>query len=214
LLVLVGAVIATYVGVVRRRPPAWMFALLLAGILPLSENLLLAQHAATYHFDRLKALVPIALVSSLLIAMLPSPVRQRAVVGWFAVLTLNLTWTVAHARQNRSMDVAQSVGPSMASNTVLLAHVHDITRPCAVFATNAEPRAWVELSLGANTYGGVPSADSVQRLVAARGGCQGIYMVMARAPGAAVYIWRRAIVFDATTGVVDTLEWSDSKAAQ
>jgi hypothetical protein len=202
-LIFVGAVVATYAVVVRRRLPGWMAALLLAAILPLSENLLLAQHATTYHYDRLKALVPLIGASAFLIGMLPVHLRQRALFTWLAVLA----WNVDHLKRSRSIAVA----PSMAINSSLLRRVHDVARPCALLATDTYPRGWVELSLAGNTYEAIPSADSVRSLVAARGACQGLYLVAARAPGEAMYVWRRAIVYEPTTGDLDTLDWSAPK---
>jgi hypothetical protein len=180
-----------------------MAALLLAAILPLSENLLLAQHATAYHYDRLKALVPLIGASAFLIGMLPVHLRQRALFTWLAVLA----WNVDHLKRSRSIPVA----PSMAINGSLLRRVHDIARPCALLATDTHPRGWVELSLAGNTYEAIPTADSVRSLVAARGACQGLYLMAARAPGEEMYVWRRAIVYEPTTGDLDTLDWSAPK---
>ncbi|HEX8942850.1 MAG TPA: hypothetical protein VF785_06895 [Gemmatimonadaceae bacterium] len=202
-LLFAGAVVATYLVVVRRRPPGWIVALLLAAVLPLSENLLLAQHATTYHYDRLKALVPLIGASALLIVMLPSQLRRQALFTWLAVLT----WNVDHLKRSRSIATV----PSMAINASLLRRVHAIARPCALFATNTYPRGWVELSLAGNAYEAIPSADSVRSLVASRGACQGLYFVVARSPGEAMYVWRRAVVYEPTTGNVDTLDWSAPK---
>jgi hypothetical protein len=203
LLAFAGAVAVASTLVVRRRPPAWIIALLIAVVLPLSENLLLAQHATQYHFDRLKALVPLAAGSAVLIAMMPPRFQQRALFSWLAALT----WNATH--MTRSRDI--SVVPSLATNEPLLKRVHSAARPCALYATNAVPRGWVERTIGGNVYELVPSVDSLERLVAARGACQGVYFVKAREPGETMYVWRRAVMYDSATGAVDTLDWSASK---
>jgi hypothetical protein len=202
LLLFVGAVVTTYAVVVRRRPAAWMIALLLATILPLSENLLLAQHATTYHFDRLKALIPLVSVSALTIAMMPTRFQQLALFTWLAVLA----WNFTHLPHSRSRVV-----PLFATNDSLLQRVRVIARPCTLYATSALSRGWVELSLGGNTYDAVPTLDSLRRLVATRGACQGLYVVPARTVGQSMYVWRRAIVYDPATASVDTLDWSAPK---
>jgi hypothetical protein len=202
LLLFVGVVVATYAVVVRRRPGPWVIALLLAAVLPLSENLLLAQHATTYHFDRLKALVPLVVVSALAIAMMPTRFQQRALFAWLAVLA----WNVTHLPNSRSRVV-----PLFATNDSLLQRVRGVARPCTLYATNAISRGWVELTLGGNTYETVPSLDSVRRLVAMRGACQGLYVVQARTVGQSMYVWRRAIAYDPATAGVDTLDWSAPK---
>jgi hypothetical protein len=202
LLLFVGAVVATYAAVVRRRPATWVIALLLATMLPLSENLLLAQHAATYHFDRLKALIPLVVMSALAIAMMPTRFQQRTLLTWLAVLG----WNFSHLPQSRSRAV-----PLFATNDSLLQRVRGVARPCTLYATNAVARGWVELTLGGNTYDAVPSLDSVRRLVAIRGACQGLYFVPARTVGQSMYVWRRAIVYDPATAGVDTLDWSAPK---
>ena len=203
LLVLVPGVVLVAFLVARRGLPTWLTALLVAAILPLGENLLLAQHATMYHFDRLKALVPMVMVIVVSIGVMPAVLRSRAVFAWLVVFC----WCAGGLKRSRTIGVA----PPMATNDVLMQRVAPRARTCAVYATNAVPRGWVELSFGANAYEAVPSVDSLKHLVATRGACQGLYFRAARRPGEAMYVWQDVAIFDPQTGVVDTLDWSAPK---
>ena len=200
LLVFVPSIVVAGIFAARTRLPGWLFAIIVAAILPVGENLLLAQHATMYHFDRLKALVPMVILVVVSIAVMPTAFRPRAVFAWLAVFC----WCSAGITRSRTIGVA----PPMATNDALMQRVAPKARSCAVYATNAVPRGWVELSFGANAYEAVPSVDSLKHLVSARGACQGLYFRAARRPGEAMYVWQDVAIFDPQTGVVDTLEWA------
>jgi hypothetical protein len=203
LLLFVPSVVVVGIFAARRRLAGWLVALIVAAILPLGENLLLTQHATMYHFDRLKALVPMVLLIVVSIAAMPSAFRPRAVFAWLAVFC----WCGAGMERSRTIGVA----PPMATNDALMQRVASRARGCALYATNAVPRGWVELSFGANAYEAVPSVDSLKHLVSARGACQGLYFRAARRPGEAMYVWQDVAIFDPRTGILDTLDWAAPK---
>jgi hypothetical protein len=191
-LIPVGA--AAYVGAVRQRLPRWIGTLIVVAALPLLENLILAEHASSYHFDRLKALVPIVVVSASLIGLLPVRFQPRLLLAWLAMLC----WNLKDVTRTRSLGPS----PSWSANASLIRRAHAIAKPCAIYATNAEARGWVELSLGANVYENIPTIDSLSRLVHARGACQGLYFAVAAAPGQDMYLWRDVSIVDPAAGVV------------
>jgi hypothetical protein len=201
-LLFIPAVVALSVVSVRRRPANWIIALVLATTIPLTENLLLAQHASTYHFDRLKALIPMVGLAAISIALIPARLQQRSLLVWLAVLC----WNLNDLGRSRSI----SVTPPLSTNDAMMRRVNAFARPCAIYATNVEPRAWVDLSLGANTYESVPTIDSVASLVKSRKACQGLYFRAARVVGQGIYVWQDATALDAMTGALDTINWSAS----
>jgi len=164
---------------------------------------LLTQHATTYHFDRLKALVSLVTIIVMLAALMPPRFQRPALLMWLAVLC----WNAAEIKRSRSIGVT----PPLSTNDVMMHRVNAVARPCAIYATDVEPRAWVALSLRANAYEGIPSLDSVARLVTARGACQGLYFRAGRTVGQGIYIWQDATIIDATTGQRTTIEWSAGK---
>ena len=201
LLVFAAAVVAAYLLAAGRRPFArWAVTLLAAAILPLSENLLLAQHATTYHFDRLKTLIALVALFALLIALMPRAWQRPALFSWIFVLA----WNFSHLARTRTIGLV----PPLATNDALITRVQRVARPCAIYATDGFPRGWAELALGGNIYEDVPNVDSLRALVASRHACQGLYFTVARDPGEAMFVWRRATIYDPASNRVDTLEWS------
>ena len=201
LLIFAGAVVAAYLLAAGRRPFArWAVMLLVAVVLPLSENLLLAQHATTYHFDRLKTLIALVALFALLIALMPRTWQRPALFTWIFVLA----WNFSHLTRTRTIGLV----PSLATNDALMTRVQRVARPCAIYATDGFPRGWAELALGGNIYEGVPNVDSLRALVANRHACQGLYFTVARDPGEAMFVWQRATIYDPASNRVDTLDWS------
>jgi len=201
LVIFAGAIVAAYLLTVGRRPFArWASMLLVAAILPLSENLLLAQHATTYHFDRLKTLITLVTLFALLIALMPRAWQRPALFSWIFVLA----WNFSHLTRTRTIGLV----PPLATNDALMTRVQRVARPCAIYATDGFPRGWAELALGGNIYEDIPNVDSLRALVANRHACQGLYFTVARAPGEAMFVWRRATIYDPANNRVDTLEWS------
>jgi hypothetical protein len=201
LLMFGAALVGGYLLAVGRRPSArWVTILLIAAVLPVSENLLLAQHASTYHFDRLKTLITLVALFALLIAMMPDAWRRPALLSWMFVLG----WNLSHLTRTRTIGMF----PPLATNDALMKRVKEVARPCAVYATDGFPRGWAELTLGGNIYEDVPNVDSLRSLVANRHACQGLYFTVARDPGEAMFVWRRATVYDPASNRVDTLDWS------
>jgi hypothetical protein len=201
LLVFGAAVVAAYLLAIGRRPLArWAIMLLVAAVLPLSENLLLAQHATTYHFDRLKTLIALVALFALLIALMPRAWQRPALFSWIFVLG----WNFSHLTRTRNIGLF----PPLATNDALMTRVKRVARPCAIYATDGFPRGWAELTLGGNIYEDVPNVDSLRALVASRHACQGLYFTVARDPGEAMFVWRRATIYDPASNRVDTLEWS------
>ena len=203
LLILVPAVAAIYVAAVRRRPATWIVALILVTVLPLVENPLLAQHATLYHFDRLKALVPIVTVSAISIALLPARLQSRLLLVWLAIFA----WNLKDLRRSRSI----AVSPPLSTNEILMRRVRMIAKPCAIYATNVQARGWVELSLGGNAYETIPTVDSLASLVRERGACQGFYFGAAVSAGEDMYIWRDAVVIDVNTGAVERIDSASAR---
>ena len=201
LLVFAAALFGAFLLAEGRRPSRrWISMLILAALLPLSENLLLAQHASTYHFDRLKALIVLVALFSVLIALMPGAWQRPALFSWIFVLG----WNFSHLKRTRTIGLF----PPLATNEVLMKRVKSVARPCALYATDGFPRGWAELTLGGNIYEDVPNVDSLRALVASRHACQGLYFTVARDPGEAMFVWRRATIYDPASNRVDTLEWS------
>jgi hypothetical protein len=196
-LLLAGAVLAAYVIQVRRAPPAWASRILVVATIPLVENVVLAEHATIYTYDRLKALVVVVLVLALFIAFLSSSFRDRALFLWMAAVVAALV--------QPGPSRVWPVNPPLESNTPLFERLRAVARPCAVYGMNNISRAWVDLSLGANVYESIPGMDSLRRIVAARGACQGIYLRVGRDLSESIYLWRFATVYDAATGVTDSI---------
>jgi hypothetical protein len=198
LVVLVPVALGVYVTTVRRRPATWIVTLIIVAALPLVENVLLAEHATSYHFDRLKALIPIVMVAAISIALLPARLQTRLLVVWLLVVG----WNVKDLRRSRT------IGASIpkAANASLMRRVRAVAKPCAVYATNVEARGWVELSFGANAYENILTVDSAASLVRARGACQGLYFRVARDLGQDMYVWRDVLVIDPSTGAVERID--------
>jgi hypothetical protein len=198
----VGAVFA----MTTPKVPRWLMLLWLVATAPLFENLLMAQHAGQYQYDRLKGLVVVILELALMIPRLPERWRDRALIAWLVALA----WTISYLRPTREIPTV----PPLATNVALMNRVRAVARPCAVYATNAIPRGWVALAVGGNTYEAIPTVDSVRALMQARGACQGLYFTAALDVGETMYIWRRAIILDAASARVDTIEWSPPARAR
>jgi hypothetical protein len=90
----------------------------------------------------------------------------------------------------------------------MMQRVKETARPCAIYATNVEPRGWVDFTLGANAYEAVPSIDSVEQLVASRGACQGWYFSAARVAGQGMYVWQDASAIDPHGVLIQSIDWS------
>jgi hypothetical protein len=194
---LVGFAIVARRFVFHRPIPVWATALLVTATLPLIENVILAEHAATYHFDRLKVLVTgiVALVACVMV--FPRVWLERAMVAWSFVIAMMLL--------EPSTRRLGGTSPPVSSNARLVARVHSVARPCTVYGTDAVPRGWAETQIGGNVYEAIPDADSLNRIARGRGACQAIYLRSALDFGEAMYLWGSATVSDIATGHVDTI---------
>jgi len=186
----------------RPRIPRWVFGVLVAATVPLVENVILAQHSATYHYDHLKVLVALILFAATAITLFRGRLQQAALVAWVALVA----WSVARPPDGREI----KSNPPIASNAGLLRALKARAKPCAVYTTEGRPRGWMTLTLGANAYEEVPTVDSMRRIVAARGACQGIHLAVGLYHGEAMYVWNLAAVYDPVSGLTDTIPWTPS----
>jgi hypothetical protein len=188
LLILVPVLVALYAAKVRRLPASWLLSVIVLTVVPLGENLALAQHATSYHFDRLKALIPIVTVSAMAIALLPRRQRFPALLLWVAVVC----WNLKDLQRTRSIDSS----PPLVANSGLMRQVRAVAKPCALYIVNVQARGWVDLALNASAYENILTVDSAASLVRARGACQGIYFKAGYHEGEDMYVWRNATIID------------------
>jgi hypothetical protein len=182
-----------------RRAPR---LLLVAVLVPLLENAVLAAHATDYTFDRLKALIAIIVLIVLALSSVRRMTRERLVFAWMIVAALIL--------MRPTMTRYHDAVPPIRSNVAFLSQLRASARPCAVFGTDAEPGAGVDISLDANVYSDI-STDSLAHVAARRGACQAIYMKASVNAGEGLYIWRAATLLDLASGRVDTIAGTERR---
>lgn len=72
-----------------RRPDQATRLLLIAVTIPLVENVIMAQHAFQFSFDRLKLVLPLFLASALLLVQMQKNVQQKALLSAVALIVLS-----------------------------------------------------------------------------------------------------------------------------
>lgn len=139
-------------------------------LLPLVENLLMMQHAAQFSFDRLKFIFPAAFVIAF--GFVRSPAYARIAIA--VVVAVACVQGVLVYRS----DIARHAPwiQADAANRVLAAKIAEQVDPsCAVFASSAQVRAYANLLFdrGIHEY---RKLEDMPALVAARGGCAGVFL--------------------------------------
>lgn len=144
--------------------------LLLAAAIPLSENLLLLNHATAFSFDRLK-FIPIA---ALLIALAFANYKTIARLALLILITASALQNYKTYRAD--MNAASSWGEISREDKRLAADVINDTDPdCTVFASSFEVRAYANLLFHHGIYENVSVEDAVN-LLHTRHGCALIYL--------------------------------------
>ncbi|HEY9859136.1 MAG TPA: hypothetical protein V6D16_06500, partial [Candidatus Obscuribacterales bacterium] len=157
--------------IVRQWSQEWyIFSLILfASILVVIENIIMLQHASVYHFDRLKAIIPITLLISGFIGL----VTITAARFFSSILVISLAVNI-HAFQSgiRESDISHI----FKDNEIVLKKLGNKVQPCALWATQSAVRGWVNLALDRGVYEGISNAKALINLVDTKQACQGILL--------------------------------------
>jgi hypothetical protein len=185
--------LATWRG--RPRLAAALVTTAAVALVPLTENAVLMEHAARYHFDRLKALVPLTLAIAGGVALMPKRARWATLAAWAGAIV----WNVGHVPRART-----AAALPVAATERLMTKVRVAARPCAVYGVEETTRGWAVLTLHANAYEDAHDIESLRQRADAHHPCQVILLQGPHLPNA-MYAWSGAIVYDVASKRTDTL---------
>lgn len=177
-------VLRMHVGPVRKAWSPAFIALVVAAAFPLLENVVMLQHAVEYTFDRLKALVLMAMLLAGFTLVVGGRVRQLALALWGLAILGNVAmlwkgereWDIRAVRE-RSARVLQAVA--------------QVDEPCVLIANTGVVRGWVPVTLGRGVYEWVQDIHRLQALVAEKQACAAILLAGVDA-GNQVFDWSAA----------------------
>ncbi len=190
--------------IVASSPLGWSstyIVLSLAAILPLFENFLLLQHAIAYSFDRLKALVPMALLLAGYASVASAAMRRALISLWVVAIAGNIAllgW--GHREWNISKELDR--------NTQLLNAITAATTTDTVYACKGVVRGWVNLTLKRGVFGTVKDVASLQTLTDRLGVSEGV-LLHGRDIGNSIYAWDSASIYRRDTGEVVEISYRD-----
>lgn len=157
-----------------RLPP---HALLILGVsvLPIGENLLMAQHAGQFSFDRLKWLLPLTLG-----VVLTLPTFRR----WLSLIPIGLlTVTAAFGYLQYAQTLSQETtawAPYESANEQAQSWVERQLADdyeCATFSTTSTVRGYLNMLFKRGIYENVPDMSSAEELTRQRGGCATVFIL-------------------------------------
>lgn len=175
--------------------------MLIASSTPLLENFLLMNHACSYSFDRLKAIVPMMLLIALSIHVAKIKIRILLTSLLGIGLISNLIIFQVRARE---IDISAV----LTSNKLLIKQLPSYSEPCVLYALNTSVRGWVNLSLERGVFEGVKDSNQLKSLVVSRKACAGVLLYVKSEPFllsnlyvkraliSNVYEYEKAIVYD------------------
>ena len=171
----------------RLRPLPLVFVVLcVCAALPIAENIIMLEHAVDYSFDRTKIVVPIILLlAGWLFVARPRGLKLVAAAWLFGVAT-NVALFLAIPRVIDTREVG-------AVERQLWSRLAPYNKPCTVITSSSVIRGYYNTLTDRSIYEQVLSHRDMQRIVAERGACLGIWLTSSVAPTG---WWDQAYVYD------------------
>lgn len=155
----------------RRRPSRPILLLLAITTFPLLENLLMAQHAVQFSFDRLKVAVPLTIALFTVIARLAPRWRLSAAAAAVVIVVMSNIPLFLH-QQAAYKPWLEAV----ARNDVLVAQLRaENEAACAVYGSTHEVRGYLNLLIGRDMYEFM-TPDKLLERMSRRGACGAILL--------------------------------------
>ncbi|MBD1945546.1 hypothetical protein H6F50_24885 [Coleofasciculus sp. FACHB-712] len=188
----------------------YIFSLILfPSILVVVENIIMLQHASIYHFDRLKAIIPIILLISGFIGLVP--ITAARFVSSILVISLALN---IHGFQSRIRE--SDISYIFKDNETVLKKLENKVQPCALWATQSAVRGWVNFTLDRGVHEGIPNAQALINLVDAKQACQGVLLTGSLLRNSGIYHFQSAHIYQPLEQKIYTLEplgiWSTTSS--
>lgn len=143
---------------------------LLASILPLIENLIMLQHATEFSFDRLKFIIPSAIVIALAFT------NRGVWLRLFVVTSIALAGVHGYKTHQNNMNHYSEWSRHHQANIALVERLMtQVDLNCATFASNLGVRGYANLLIGRSIYE-YKSLDQALALNEQRGGCAAIFL--------------------------------------
>lgn len=179
--------------------PPFAGGLLFVLCAPLLENILLLQHAVEYNFDRLKTLIPIIFVVSVLIPLFHAHIRKVILVLWVFAIAGNVWGYYNVERQSiyfnhKETDIQKYID----NDNVLIKLLQQQTEPDALYAITGGVRGWVDFTLNRNVYERVVDLGQLKTIIQQRHATQGVWL-LGDDIGNQIYDWKAALIYDLNT---------------
>ena len=143
---------------------------LLASTVPLIENLIMLQHATEFSFDRLKFIIPSAIMIALAFI-------DRSF--WFRLFVISaIALACVHGIKSHQSDMARYSDwrPHHQANVALVERLREkVDFECATFASNLGVRGYANLLIGRSIYEN-KTPDQAYPLNRERGGCASVFL--------------------------------------
>lgn len=166
---------------------------------PLLENIIMIQHAVEYNYDRLKMIIPIIFVISVLIPMFNKNLRQILFFFWVIAIVSNVWAFYNIERESIYFNHKESnIQKYIDSDQELIKLVQERTKPDAVYSINGGVRGWVNLTLNRSVYERVVDLSQLKTLVQQRKVTQGVWLI-GDDLGNQIFEWKTALIYDANT---------------
>ena len=144
----------------RRRPSRPILLLLAITAFPLVENLLLAQHAVQFSFDRLKVAVPLTIALFTVIARVAPHWRMMAAAAAAASVVATNIPLFLHQQA-----AYQPWLEAVARNDVLVTQLRaESEADCAVYGSTHKVRGYLNLLIGRDMYEWMRPDDLLERM--------------------------------------------------
>lgn len=147
-----------------------LWLLLLAAALPVLENIIMLQHATRFSYDRLKLVVPAAILAGVLLGALKAKPR------YFFIGLLCLALGANVVTYKRDMDKYADWPAVDARNQSLMVRISEVVDlNCAVLASNQKVRGYDNLVFGRGIYEHKRVSD-LHQLMELRNGCAAVFV--------------------------------------
>lgn len=179
--------------------PPFVGGMLFILCVPILENILMLQHAVEYNFDRLKTLIPIVFMISVLIPVFNKRIRETIMIIWVVAIIINV-WAFYKVEResiyfnNKESDIQKYIDDDQS----LIKLLQQQTKPDAVYAIRGGVRGWVNLTLNRSVYERVLDLQQLNTILQQRDATQGVWL-LGDDVGNQVYAWNSALIYDVDT---------------